>query len=160
IVRRFEIALDENLAQQLEDESSRRGLAIEEYLLRLIEQRATGLMPRTPTAWMAREEWEALVRGEGCPLCAALAADEQVNAHGYTIADLRLSRLRLAANQSVPGYCYLICKKHVAEPHYLGPDERGAFFEDLTAAARAIERAFKPIKMNLEMLGNVTPHLH
>ncbi len=113
-----------------------------------------------PAAWMPREEWNALVRGEGCPLCGAVAASEPVDDYGCTIADLGLSRLRLAANQFVRGYCVLICTRHVREPYDLAADERAAFFEDMMRAARALERVFQPTKMNFQILGNAVPHLH
>ena len=45
--------------------------------------------------WMERARWDALVRGEGCPLCAELTSGEQVNEHGSTVTDLRASRLRV-----------------------------------------------------------------
>jgi hypothetical protein len=53
--------------------------------------------------WMARERWDALVRGEGCPLCAELAADAAWTSEGYVVADLAVSRLRLSTHQSLPG---------------------------------------------------------
>jgi len=109
---------------------------------------------------MPRPQWDALVRGEGCPLCANLALHVQTNAHIRTVTDLDLSRLWLAANQSVPGYCMLVCKKHVREPYDLPKEERVAFLEDMMRAAQAIERVFNPIKMNFEILGNAIPHLH
>ena len=63
--------------------------------------------------WMPRERWEALVRGEDCPLCKEVAATEKAGDYGYTITDLKFSRLRLNANQYVVGYCVLICHKHM-----------------------------------------------
>ena len=117
-------------------------------------------MSEPPSQWMPRERWEALVRGEGCPLCAECEPVERVNGEGYVIADLRLSRLRLAMNQYVPGYCVLICAKHVREPYHLTPEERTLFFEDMMRAAQALEQVFNPTKMNLQMLGNAVPHLH
>lgn len=110
--------------------------------------------------WLPRDEWDALVRGEGCPLCAAVVSTEPGDEHGYTVADLRFGRLRLGANQFNPGYCVLICLRHAIEPYHLDPAERALFFDDLMWAARAIERAFHPIKLNFELLGNAVPHLH
>jgi diadenosine tetraphosphate (Ap4A) HIT family hydrolase len=109
---------------------------------------------------MPRETWDALVRGENCPLCAVIDSDEPADSHGYTIADLSFSRLRLATNQYCPGYCVLICHRHVREPYELGRQERATYFEDLMRAAQAIETVFQPIKMNFEILGNAVPHLH
>lgn len=112
------------------------------------------------TEWMPRRAWDALVRGVGCPLCEEIAATDLENAYGTTIADLRVSRLRLSSNQWVPGYCVLIAKTHVREPHELPHDERIAFFEDLMQASAAIEREVGADKMNLQILGNSVPHLH
>lgn len=109
---------------------------------------------------MPREQWDALVRGEGCPLCAVCQSSEPADHFALTIADLRLSRLRLGRNQYVRGYCILICAKHVQEPYHLTSDECSSFFEDMMHAARAVERVFRPLKMNFELLGNAVPHLH
>jgi diadenosine tetraphosphate (Ap4A) HIT family hydrolase len=86
--------------------------------------------------------------------------DVRVNEYGTTVADLEVSRLRLAANQSVPGYCVLISARHVREPYELPPAEGEAFWRDLLRAGRALETAFGAIKMNFELLGNAVPHLH
>ena len=110
--------------------------------------------------WMPREQWDALVRGEGCPLCRDLAAGTGPNAYRHVVADLAASQLWLAANQSVPGYCVLVHRRHVREPYDLPREERLAFFEDMAAAGQALERAFGAVKMNFELLGNAVPHLH
>jgi len=110
--------------------------------------------------WMPRDQWASLVNGENCPLCLENRAAEPVNEHGYTVAHLGFSRLRLALNQFVAGYCVLICNKHIQEPHHLPHEEQRLFFNDLMHAARAIERVFNPIKMNFQILGNLVPHLH
>ncbi len=110
--------------------------------------------------WMPRAQWDALVRGEGCPLCRDLAAGTEPNAFRHVVADLAVSQLWLAANQSVPGYCVLVHRRHVREPYDLPRDERAAFFEDMSMAGAALERAFGAVKMNFELLGNAVPHLH
>jgi diadenosine tetraphosphate (Ap4A) HIT family hydrolase len=117
-------------------------------------------MSDAPTTWMPRQRWDALVRGEECPLCATVRSTAAADAYGYTIADLQLSRLRLASNQFVPGYCVLICARHVIEPYHLTSEERTLFFDDLARAAEAIARVVTPIKMNVQILGNAVPHLH
>lgn len=109
---------------------------------------------------MPRPRWDALARGDDCPLCAELRAPDGANDHGYPVADLDMSRLRLAANQAVRGYCVLVCKRHVREPFELGRQERALYFEDLMRAGRAIEAVFGSIKLNFQILGNQVPHLH
>ena len=60
-----------------------------------------------------------------------------------------------------PGYTIVIWRgRHVAEPTELTPDEASGYFAELLRVTRAIETHYKPIKMNLEMLGNSLPHLH
>jgi diadenosine tetraphosphate (Ap4A) HIT family hydrolase len=113
-----------------------------------------------PQQWVPRERWDALVRGEGCPLCAEVAGPGGDDAHGYFVADLTASRLRLASEQHVPGYCVLIARRHVREPYELEPAERHAFFEDLMRVGAALERAYGADKLNFSLLGNAVPHLH
>jgi diadenosine tetraphosphate (Ap4A) HIT family hydrolase len=158
--RKLEIGLDERVVEQLERMGAREGLAAGEFLARVIEARAADLAPAAGKRWMPRERWDALVRGEDCPMCAGLARGDEVDSLGYTVADLAITRLRLAANQSVRGYCVLICHRHVREAYHLDPAEARLFFDDLMRAARAMEEVFEPIKMNLELLGNGLPHLH
>lgn len=38
--------------------------------------------------------------------------------------------------------------------------DQQAFFRDLVEAAQALDAAFGPTKMNVEILGNSVPHLH
>ncbi len=110
--------------------------------------------------WMPREQWDALVRGQGCPACTEVTSGEPANEHGFFVADLDFSRLRLAANQFVTGYCVLLCHRHVREPYELSQQERSMFFEDMMRVGRARERVFDPMKMNFTILGNAVPHLH
>jgi hypothetical protein len=84
-------------------------------------------MTENAATWMPREKWDALVRGEGCPLCAEIKSDDVQNAWGYTIADLRVSRLRLQPNQFVKGYCVLIANQHVRVPYELSRADQQAF---------------------------------
>ena len=119
-------------------------------------------MPGRPKAWMPRERWDALVRGEDCPLCGDCESAEAValNRFGYFVADLQLSRLRLRESQFSPGYCQLICAKHVREPYDLSKEELALYIGDMMHVARALELVFEPDKMNFMVLGNAIPHVH
>ena len=112
-----------------------------------------------PSAWMPRERWDALVRGEGCPLCLDEVAEPD-NPFSFLIAELPTSYLRLPRDQVVPGYAVLIAKQHVREPHELSLPDRAAFFNDMLQAGAALERAFGAVKVNYMILGNAIPHLH
>ncbi len=91
-------------------------------------------------------DWDRLVRGEDCPVCDVIQTAKCQDAHGIAIADLRLSRLFLAKNQYVPGYCVLMCQRHVIEPYELSADERSQFFADLAIAGRVLQTVFQADK--------------
>ncbi len=114
----------------------------------------------TTNSWMPRDRWNALIRGDGCPLCAQVQASSLADDYGFVIADLQFSRLRLVRNQYVTGYCVLICHKHVIEPHELTASERNLFFADLALVGQALQQVFQADKLNFQMLGNAVPHLH
>jgi diadenosine tetraphosphate (Ap4A) HIT family hydrolase len=117
-------------------------------------------MSEPPREWMPRDRWESLVRGENCPLCARIQSAEPADKFGFAVADLRLSRLYLSKNQFISGYCTLVCAKHVREPYELTGEEQALFFGDMMRVGKALERAFNPVKMNFQLLGNEVPHLH
>jgi diadenosine tetraphosphate (Ap4A) HIT family hydrolase len=106
--------------------------------------------------WMPREKWEALVRGENCPLCIKENDDD----FGYAVADMSINRLILMKNQYVAGYCVLICHKHVREPYELTEEEQQKFFNDMMNVGKSLESVYKADKMNFQILGNSVPHLH
>jgi diadenosine tetraphosphate (Ap4A) HIT family hydrolase len=117
-------------------------------------------MSMPPNTWMPREQWDRLARGVHCPVCQELQSTVPVNEYGTTITDLPMSRLRLASNQFVRGYCVLICKRHVQEPYHLPRTQYLQFFADMTLVGQALDRVFQPLKMNFNLLGNAIPHLH
>jgi diadenosine tetraphosphate (Ap4A) HIT family hydrolase len=101
----------------------------------------------------------ALRRGEGCPMCAEGRPDETefgIRIHAGEVSDAYLQR---AAVQR--GYTLVIWRgRHVAEPTELSEDEAAAYWHDLLAVGRALERVLEPVKLNYETLGNSLPHLH
>jgi diadenosine tetraphosphate (Ap4A) HIT family hydrolase len=110
--------------------------------------------------WPTPEKWNALLRGEGCPLCVAVKPGGVDKGFSHFIADLSMGRLFLHNNQYVKGYCGLICFKHVREPYELPQDEQEQYWADIMLAGMALEKAFGADKMNFQILGNLVPHLH
>ena len=104
--------------------------------------------------------WDSLISGEGCPVCDLIRLDKQEDEHLIPICDLTLSRLYLAKNQFVQGYCVLICHRHVIEPYELSDQERTSYFDDVALTASVLQRVFAADKMNYNILGNIVPHLH
>lgn len=77
------------------------------------------------------------------------------------IADLAVSTAILASReQFYRGYTLLVLNQHATELFQLEPNIREQFMEDANRLAQALDKTFKPLKMNYCLLGNVLPHLH
>ena len=76
------------------------------------------------------------------------------------ITELPTGYVVLGDWQYYKGYTLFLCKKHVFELHELPKIFRQDFLKDMSIVAEAVYKAFKPQKLNYEMLGNSTPHLH
>jgi diadenosine tetraphosphate (Ap4A) HIT family hydrolase len=59
------------------------------------------------------------------------------------------------------GYALVIWRgRHVADATELSAEEAASYFNEVLRVGRAIEKHYRPIKMNFEILGNSLPHLH
>ena len=84
-------------------------------------------------------DFEALVRGEGCPMCEP-GADE--TPFGVRILEGRWSDAYLGRYPVRPGYAFVIWKgRHVAEPTELSDEEAAGFWGEVADVARAVGRA-------------------
>lgn len=155
-MKEIRIVVDDEIAQKLENRSSEEGMSINSFLSKAVEQNVDKII--RSRKWMPLEQWTTISRKENCYDCIHLQTGQ--NPHGYPIANLSVSRLDLMKSQFVPGACILYCCRHIIEPYELKQEERQAFFEDLMLSARALVNVFRPIKMNYQILGNISPHLH
>ncbi len=74
-----------------------------------------------------------------------------------TCSDAYLQR----ADVGQKGYTIVIWRgRHVADPTELSDAEMSAYVAEVLRVARALERHYRPVKMNFELLGNSLPHLH
>ncbi len=71
-----------------------------------------------------------------------------------------MSVAKLNPDQGFEGYSFLTLKWHEEELHNLADKDRKQFLEDMSLVASSLSKAFKPDKMNYELLGNSMPHLH
>ena len=96
---------------------------------------------------------------QDCPFCRKiaernrLAPEELVWRFPYSVA-------LLGPWQFYEGYCILISRQHATELSHLDDTVRRAYLDEMCLLARAIETAFRPNKLNYELLGNQVPHLH
>ena len=99
-----------------------------------------------------------------CPMVAALESGETYRAASggvsRRVALLPTAVAVLGSDQYYPGYTLVIARRHATELYHLPERESTAYFQDMLRVARAIDGAFKPRKMNYELLGNTVAHLH
>ena len=106
-------------------------------------------------------DWDERMRGKGCPMCAEGRPEighggsarifEGAQSDGYLV--------RVEVGQR--GYAVVIWRGvHVSDPTQLSDADAATYFGEVLRVARAIEDHYRPIKMNIEILGNSVPHLH
>jgi len=104
-------------------------------------------------------DWAARVAGDVCDMCVPNTPDETqwgIRIFRGSTADAVLQRADVR-----PGYTLVIWRgRHVTEPTQLSNDEAAAYWEDVLFVARGLIDYYQPLKMNYEILGNSTPHLH
>lgn len=94
-----------------------------------------------------------------CPFCVKLTALAQLTP-GELVWSFPHSVALLGTHQFYRGYCVLVSRHHARELSGLTDEVRRAYLEEMCLLARAIEQAFRPHKLNYELLGNQVPHLH
>lgn len=108
--------------------------------------------------WWPEERWERMRRGVDCPMCAD--GHLPSNVHGNLLTELPGSYARLVRNQTHPGYCVVIAKRHVPELHDLSPVELSDFWTDVATVGRAVKEVFHPAKLDNLVMGHLCPHVH
>lgn len=92
-----------------------------------------------------------------CPMCENIA---QIHSDPFLIAELETGYAKLGWHQRFPGYTVFVCKRHAVELHELPAPFRTRFLEEMALVSEAVFRACHADKMNEELLGNGTTHLH
>ena len=104
-------------------------------------------------------EFYAQRDGSACPLCDQGRPEE--TAHGVRyfageVADAYLVRADIQRGLSV----VIWRGRHVVEPVELTDAEAAAYGREVLCVARALIAALGPVKLNYDVLGNSSPHLH
>ena len=71
----------------------------------------------------------------------------------YFVRELETGYVVLGDHQRFEGYTLLLCKEHATELSQLTPEFRTAFLRDMAVTAEAVGNAFRPDKLNYELLG-------
>ncbi|MCM1162965.1 MAG: HIT family protein [Muribaculaceae bacterium] len=76
------------------------------------------------------------------------------------IAPLSVSRVFLFKEQTYHGRCLVAYNGHVNDLFELSDEERNKFMEDVTRVTRAMDKVFKPEKINYGAYSDKLSHLH
>jgi diadenosine tetraphosphate (Ap4A) HIT family hydrolase len=94
-----------------------------------------------------------------CPFCQKLARLHELSPE-EVVWQFPHSVALLGLWQYYQGYCILVARRHATELSQLRAGVCGEYLEEMCRLAHAIEDAFRPRKLNYELLGNQVPHLH
>lgn len=78
----------------------------------------------------------------------------------YFVKEMRSGYVVLGDFQYFYGYTVFLSKTHTDELHKLKKTERELFLKEMSIVAEAVIKAFKPKKLNYELLGNSDSHIH
>ena len=71
----------------------------------------------------------------------------------YFVRELHTGYVVIGDHQRIKGYTVFICREHATELHFLEPSFRDEFLHEMAVVAEAVYKAFKPDKLNYELLG-------
>ncbi|MDF1811513.1 MAG: HIT family protein [Verrucomicrobiales bacterium] len=94
-----------------------------------------------------------------CLICNRI---EQIRTRSnrHFVAELETGFVVLGDYQFFRGYTLFLAKQHAAELHELQSSVKERFLIEMSWVAEAVYKAFSPVKLNYECLGNAEPHLH
>ena len=92
--------------------------------------------------------------------CFYCEKDDRLQDLMIKIEELQISDFYLNRDQTHPGRCILAFNQHKKEVFELTSSELHRFMEDLSIAAKALQEAFAPDKINYAIFGDIVSHLH
>lgn len=92
--------------------------------------------------------------------CAYCMEGDLVAKFGIKICELDTCKVYLFKEQSHRGRVIAAHKKHVGDMTELSTEERNAYFEDIAKISEALQKIFKPQKINYGAYGDTGHHLH
>jgi diadenosine tetraphosphate (Ap4A) HIT family hydrolase len=109
-------------------------------------------------SWAA--DFEELKKGVGCMMCDQGRPDE--TEFGLRVMTGSRSDAYLQREGFRRGYVVVIHRgeRHITEVMDLSDADAMAYWREVLRVAAAVTTVFRPVKMNLMLLGNALPHLH
>ena len=95
----------------------------------------------------------------GCGVCDRIAMIRD-GVNPWFVRELETGYVVIGDHQHFKGYTLFLCKQHAPELHCLEPGFKLRFLEEMSLVAEAVYNAFKPEKLNYELLGMGHAHMH
>ena len=92
-----------------------------------------------------------------CEICEILKNAKNDN---YFVMATETGSVFIGWHQYFKGYTLFICNQHKTELHFLDNKFKLKFLKEMSMVAEAVYKAFKPEKLNYDLLGNGSPHMH
>lgn len=96
---------------------------------------------------------------EDCLICNRISMIKE-GTNQYFVAELETGYVVIGDHQYFKGYTLFLCKEHHKELHELEPEYKRKFLVEMSTVSEAVYKAFNPIKLNYELLGNGDAHMH
>ncbi len=96
---------------------------------------------------------------EDCLICNRMEMIKK-GTNKYFVKELETGYIVIGDHQYFKGYTLFLCKEHKNELHELDSDFKEKFLVEMSRVSEAVYKAFKPIKLNYELLGNGDSHMH
>lgn len=96
---------------------------------------------------------------DACLICQRIE-DIKKNRNLNFVKELETSYVVIGDYQYYKGYTLVLSKIHAGELHELPTETRTKFLNEMAIIAEAVYKAFRPHKLNYELLGNTDRHLH
>lgn len=94
------------------------------------------------------------------PECMYCTNDGRLDKLMIEIAPLSVSTLYLFKEQTYRGRVLVALNTHEREMFHLSDEVRNQLMNDVARAARAVDQAFRPGKINYGAYGDTMPHVH
>lgn len=96
---------------------------------------------------------------QGCLICERIDMIKN-GINPYFVAELETGYVVIGDHQYFKGYTLFLCKEHKTELHFLDEGFRYKYLIEMSKVSEAVYNAFKPDKLNYELLGNGDSHIH
>lgn len=94
-----------------------------------------------------------------CLICDRISLIRADN-NPFFVEELETGFVVIGDYQFFNGYTLFLCKEHKRELHELEPKFRKTYLWEMSLVAEAVFKAFRPKKLNYELLGNTDHHMH